>query len=444
MNVAHYQRPQLYQKQFEAIFCTERYGIVEASTKTGKTSGCIIWLLEQALQGEAGHNYWWVAPIFSQAKIAFRRLLRAMPRQLYTQNYSQLNVTLRGGQVIWFKGADNPDSLYGEDVYAAVIDEATRCKEEAWYGVRSTLTATNGPIRIIGNVKGRKNWAYKMARLAQGGAPGMHYAKLTIHDAVAAGIIPASEVEDARAALPASVFAELYLAEPSENAGNPFGGSDVIAACIRDALSTKPVVVWGIDLAKSTDWTVCIGLDAEGNVAQVERWQGPWETTIDKILKLCGSTPAIVDSTGVGDPVLEALQKRGRSVGAKFEGFKFSESSKQQLMERLALAIQHRAIGYPKGIIVDELDTFEFHYTRTGVRYSAPDGLTDDAVCALALSVVGHSALSSRTMRVWGGVQAPAPISELAAKQATDEQIEQARTAALDAINSSRWFGGDR
>lgn len=33
-----------------------------------------------------------------------------------------------------------------------------------------------------------------------------------------------------------------------------------------------------------------------------------------------------------------------------------------------------------------ELDIFEYHYTRTGVRYSAPEGMHDDAVYALALA----------------------------------------------------------
>jgi len=47
--------------------------------------------------------------------------------------------------------------LYGEDVYGAVIDEASRMKEDAWTAIQSTLTATRGPVRIIGNVKGEKN-----------------------------------------------------------------------------------------------------------------------------------------------------------------------------------------------------------------------------------------------------------------------------------------------
>jgi hypothetical protein len=55
-------------------------------------------------------------------------------------------------------------------------------------------------------------------------------------------------------------------------------------------------------------------------------------------------------------------------------------------MEGLAVDIQQKQIAYPEGAIVDELETFEYVYTRTGVTYSAPEGLHDDCVCALALA----------------------------------------------------------
>ena len=48
-----YTRPWLYPKQEAAIFCKERYGIVEASTKSGKTKRCVAWLIEQALKAKA-------------------------------------------------------------------------------------------------------------------------------------------------------------------------------------------------------------------------------------------------------------------------------------------------------------------------------------------------------------------------------------------------------
>lgn len=388
-----YTRPWMADYQLRAIFHDERYGIVEATTKSGKTVGCMVWLAEQAMSGKDGHNFWWIAPIYGQAKIAYRRLKRGLPREIYFSNETELTITLLNGAVIWFKGAENPDSLYGEDVYAAVIDEGSRTREESWHAVRSTLTATRGPIRIIGNVKGRKNWFYHLARKFEGGEPGGHYERITAWDAVKAGILQEDEIKDAERQLPAHVFRELYLAEPSDDGSNPFG-VDAINACIA-LLSDQPATHWGWDLAKSVDWTVGIGLDRDGHTAHVERFQRPWEETFSALVRAVMGQPcrALVDSTGVGDPIVERLQRARPGI---FTPYIFSSPSKQRLMEGLAVAIQQHEITYPEGPIVNELQMFEYVYTRTGVRYSAPEGLHDDCVMALGLAVQarkpGHEA----------------------------------------------------
>lgn len=400
---ARYNRPWVYDKQRFAIFSPvdchglpARYSLIEASTKTGKTTGCIVWLFEQAIQGRRGDNYWWVAPVYSQCKIAWERMKRAIPARVGAKsNESDLTITIPGGRKIYFKTGEKPDNLYGEDVRAVVVDEASRTRPEVWYAIRSTLTATRGAARIIGNVKGRKNWFFDMARRAEKGETGMSYHKMIAHDAVQAGVLSAEEIEGARRDLPEHVFKELYLAEPSDDGGNPFGRVAQIEACIAP-LSRGRVVAWGWDLAKSIDWTVGVGLDTDGNVAAFERFQLPWPVTIQRIREATGNTPALVDSTGVGDPVLEQLQQE---FGSSYEGFKYNPGSKQQLMEGLAVAIQQGAVHYPKGPISIELLSFEYQYTRTGVRYGAPEGEHDDCVCALAQAVLCKG--NNRDMEVW-------------------------------------------
>ena len=53
---------------------------------------------------------------------------------------------------------------------------------------------------------------------------------------------------------------------------------------------------------------------------------------------------------------------------------------------RRTTGISTQAIRYPDGPIRAELDSFEYEYTRTGVRYSTMEGLHDDCVMALALA----------------------------------------------------------
>ncbi len=388
MNVAPPKMPPLYAKQRAAIFSPERYSVIEASTKCGKTAGCLIWLLVMAWNnGKPGRNYWWVAPIFPQAKMAYNRMKRMLTgsdpqRRVWSSNETELWIEISGKGRIWFKSADNPDSLYGEDVYGAVIDEASRCKEHSWYAVRSTLTSTGGSLRIIGNVRGRKNWAYNLARKAQAGEPNMAYFRLTAYDAVDGGILNIAEVEDAKRMLPDHVFRELYLGEPADDGGNPFGLKALEACKIAD-LSTAPAIAFGGDLAKSVDWTVTCGLDEDGAVCHLDRWQSDWQQTRRRILQNVSQTPALLDSTGVGDPIVEDLCR----VMPKASGYKFSSNSKQQLMEGLAAAVQQQHVRIPDGWLMNEMTAFEYTYTPSGVRYSAPEGLHDDGVCALALAV---------------------------------------------------------
>ncbi len=351
------------------------------------------WQLQEIYSSGRG-NHWWVAPISDQADIAYRRaqdylrgfvdasgklekIGNAVP---FAKNDTRKYIDVYGARW-WFKSADNPDSLYGEDVYTLVTDEISRWKEQAWTACYSTLTATQGRAKLIGNVKGRRNFAYKLARKAEAGEPGWSYHRLTAADAIEGGVIDAHIVEQARRDLPEHVFKELYEAEAADDGANPFG-LGAIEACYRPVQSSNPVSVYGCDLAKSIDWTWVIGLDANGNECFSERWQGPWGETKRKILELTKGVHTLIDSSGVGDPIVEELQESHD----KLVGFKFSSSSKQQLMLGLASALQSQTIHYSDPRLKFELEAFEYVYSATGVKYSAPSGEHDDGVVALALA----------------------------------------------------------
>ena len=391
--------PSLYPKQHNAIYSEARYALCEAGTKTGKTAGCLVWFLEQAMRmGKDGRNFWWVAPVYRQAEIGFkrtRRMLRSADPdgRTWTANTTRLECTLINGGCMRFLSAEKPDNLYGEDVYALVVDEATRCREEAWHALRSTITATNAQVRLIGNVKGRKNWVYHLARKAEAGEPNHHYSRITCWDAVEAGILTREEIEEAERDLPPYVFRELYLAEASDDEGNPFG-IEHIRGCIKgDAqwIGEGPVIAWGGDLAKYHDWTVMIGINAAGEVCAFQRWQSDWRNTTRRIIAMVEGTPAIIDATGVGDPVFEDI---ALACGAA-EGERFTAAKKQEHVYGLASALHQREIGLPGGnhVIVSELESFQYSVNIntegriTGVKWEGPVNGHDDCVTALACAV---------------------------------------------------------
>ena len=377
------ERPNLTEYQKRMLYGTERFTITEAATKIGKTYSHLWWLFEDAHNApKKGCNYWWVAPVYNQAEIAFTRLKRVVHQfGIYQVNISRLSITCPNGSVIWFKSAEKPDNLFGEDVYAAVFDEFTRAREEAWFALRSTLTATNGKCKMIGNARGKKNWGYQLGVKARSGEPNYAYHRITAYDAVREGILQIEEIEQAKRDLPENVFKELYLAEPQEDGSNPFG-FDHIANCTKPMSSLKSEY-FGVDLAKKRDWTAIIGLDKNGDISFFKRFQMDWAITRREVISIIGKAHANIDSTGVGDPIVEDIQKECQNV----EGFNYSGSNKkQQLMEGLALALQKNQVSVIEGILKDELEAFEFEYSIRNVKYSAPSGFTDDCVNALALA----------------------------------------------------------
>lgn len=379
--------------QTRIIDSLARFTVTEANTKSGKTTSHIIWGFEQTLPLQANQRGWWIAPVYQQAEIAFNRMRNQVSdRSFFKVNETKLRLTMPTGAIIEFKSADNPDNLYGDDVYWAVFDEFTRAKEAAWIALRTTLTATNGPCKFIGNVRGKKNWGYKLGTKARAGEPGYEYFKITAQDSIKAGILTIQEVEQAQRDLPEHAFKQLYLAEALEDGANPFG-IEHISNCISE-MSNEVPVCFGIDLAKSVDWTVVTGLDYNGRICFHERWQSDWSQTRRRIIEIIGSTPGRVDSTGVGDPIAEDLMKECGSL----ERYHFSSRSKQQLMEGLAKAVQTGDVTILPGVMRDEMESFEFEYSATGVKYSAPEGMHDDCVCSLALAV------SSRNNNTFGVV----------------------------------------
>lgn len=385
--------PKLYPKQAAFAFDPKQITVCFASTKSGKSSGLLIWGLGKSWEeGGPEKDGYWIAPSYGVAKIMFRRmckwLLKCDPdKKIWDANESELFILLHNGGRIWFKGAERPDMLYGPDAIWVVIDEGTRCRAEVFEVATSITTKTGGQIKIIGNMKSRGQWMYKLWSRGKQGDPDISHHLLDAWDAVAGGVLKREVIERAQRTLPEAAFKALYLCIPDDDEGNPFGVK-AIEKCVtggENILSTKPTRAFGIDLAKSVDWTEVIGLDGNGYVTVYERWQSPWGVTLIRIPAIIGKKiPALVDSTGVGDPIVEQLQEKSKKV----KGFKFSSSSKQKLMEGLAVAIQQCDVHFPDGVIKEQLMVFEYEYTATGVRYSAPDGMHDDAVMALALAVM--------------------------------------------------------
>jgi hypothetical protein len=363
-------RPHINQQKI--LDSTARFRVIMCGRRFGKSELSQIEIIKTALEGK---SVAYITPTYKLAKVFFEKLTKAVP---FENNKSELKIYFANNGSVEFYTGERLDNLRGRKFHLVIIDEASFIPnlEEGWLNsIRPTLTDYEGKALFLSTPKG-KNYFYSL--FMNDGKDNWQSFKFTTYDNPH---IKQTEVDEARFQLPEAVFNQEYLANPMDNAANPFG-SVHINNCLKP-LSTNPVAYYGIDLAKSYDWTVIIGLDVNGNVAHFDRFQKDWQQTKETILRIDKSKPVMIDSTGVGDAITEDLQRHFNTM----HGFKYTSTSKQQLMELLASSIHQKEIGFPEGVIKDELDVFEYQYTATGVRYNAPVGFHDDCVNALALAV---------------------------------------------------------
>jgi len=368
-------KPNLTSYQKNILFSKARFTITEASTKSGKTYSHISWLYGKAheLQEANNHNYWWVAPVYSQAKIAFKRLRRNLAKTgMYKFNESSLYITCPNGAEIHFKTAEKPDNLYGEDVYACVFDEAPRARPESWYALRSTLSATEAPCKIIGNFGGISNWVHKLKEKAKTDKE-YEYFKITCWDAVSEGILSMDEVLQAQKDLPVKIFKELYEAEASEDKGQLINNESINKLFSNTHIESGEYHITA-DIARlGRDKTIVYVWDGLRVVEIIEEAVTRVNESVDIINKLIKKynvnlNRTIVDEDGVGGGVVDYLNCEGFVNNSKpidVNGVKVNFANlKTQCYYRLAELINRNELYFNCNEDVEMLLSEELEWVR--------------------------------------------------------------------------------
>lgn len=394
-NVGHYERYKgFYDKQLQILDCKTKYLYCLGSNKSGKTFTMATWIIEQSLKYPT-KRVSWLAPTYRVAKIGFdlcKKLLTTTTiEDVIKVNESRMEILMPNKCIIAFVSAEKPQNIYGQESFAVVVDEASRVKKEAYEAMESTTYYTDAQIFMIGNPRFKSDWFYQEYLLAKNNKNTTATAlKITAIDAVKNGILSQKVVDQAKQKLATHIFKRDFMAEIVDDGTNPFGLEN-IDNCIIDMdlkdIKDKTVVKYGIDLAKSTDYTVIVGLNKDNQICYFERFQQSWAITKNNIrfLPNVQTASVLVDSTGVGDPILEDISKDIPNI----QGFKYSNSSKCQLIENLAVKIRNIEVTFPRDleVLFEELENFETVKTKSGlVSYQAHNG-HDDAVNALALAV---------------------------------------------------------
>jgi phage FluMu gp28-like protein len=153
----------------------------------------------------------------------------------------------------------------------------------------------------------------------------------------------------------------------------------------------------GVDLGKKHDYSVIAVVTKQPNQEHVhlvyfKRWplETPYSSVIGSVRvivdKLHNVQKCLVDQTGVGEYIVEDMQKGGiRNV----EGVMLSLPKKQEVLSHLKQLMENELFTYPFDVdLYAELNVEQFELTKTGqMQFSHSDGTHDDIFWAVALAV---------------------------------------------------------
>lgn len=379
----------LHDAQREVLNSRQRFNALVCGRRWGKTAFLARMAAHHALKGR---TVGWFAPNYKVLDDSWRLLNRVLRPATTKSNKTERRIDLLTGGVIEFWTLQDPDAGRSRRYHVAVIDEAGLVRDLAdrWYeAIRPGLMDYKGAAWLAGTPKGRNFFATAYALGQDPQTTDWASWRMPTWTNPA---IQSEEIDAIRRAMPERSFRQEIEAEFLEDAGGVFLG---VRACIDRGRTTSAGLTAqsaiGVDLARLEDFTVVTVVSADLVQQEMHRWQRvPWSQTVERIVNIVTRWQprrVVVDSTGVGDPIHEALAAR---LGHRtmVESFKFTANSKQQLVDNLALLIERGAIRLVDDPVqTEELVAYSYEpLPGGGVRSSAPAGMHDDTVMALALA----------------------------------------------------------
>jgi hypothetical protein len=331
-----------------------------------------------------------------QADIFWRYLRTWLAPVLQTgrlyKNESKRTMELGKG-LLRVKTGRDADVLRGFDADVLILDECAFLDPTAWYEVGAPMMADRDGTAIFLSTPLRKNWFYHLYQKAIADTTGRWMA---VHATTldnphlnqkAVGELAQDMTEEA--------YRQEILAEFLEGQGQVFRNIDACATAPR----VEPYAgefVMGVDTAQKQDYSVGVVIDkTTRRMVDMIRFNAvPWAVYRERMAGLADKWHVeriIFEINSVGSPNFEALAMDGLPVVA----FNTTAQSKPPLIESLRLAFERQEIEIQDDpALLSELGAYEYTVSAQGrPAYSAPAGLHDDCVMALALAWQGANAM---------------------------------------------------
>ncbi len=351
----------------------------------------------------AGEPVAWFAPTYRMLCEVWTGLSRLLLPHIVRAQSQNHRIELACGGFVDVWSLEVPDRIRGRKYQCVVIDEAAMVRGlgDCWQAtIRPTLAESQGTAWLLSTPRGR-NFFWKAFQL--GRRPGANDWASWHRPSSSNPLVSPAELDAARRDLPERIFHQEYMAEFLDDAGGVFHGVERVVEGGR-RVNQPPVpsasYTLGVDLARVHDFTVLCVLNNAGEQIYFDRFnQISWERQIHAIVEVARRYQAqvILDSTGVGDPIFERLRRMGISV----HPFRFTSSSKERLIDNLAIRLEQGGLRLMDlEVQTQELLAFEYQESHGSLRrMGAPPGLHDDTVIGLALACWGLD--SNQRVRVY-------------------------------------------
>ena len=356
----------------------------------GKTTLAGILALEAA---NMGGMVAWVAPTYGNSRPLWRFIeaAAAQDRRL-TPKKAERELPFPSGGRIGIYTADNSVGMRGENFDIVICDEAPQYKPEVWSDViMPTLADRDGYAYLIGTPKG-KNWFY--TEYLRGMQDGKSQASFNAPSSAN----PIQSIQKAarlaKDRVSERTYRQEWLAEFVDD-GTLFLNVQACATGTEQGYDKEHEYIIGADWARASggDYTVFIVVDATTRaVVKIVRMAGTaFDVQLSRMRQLWedyGKCNIIAEYNSLGMPLVERLQTEGLPVTP----FTTTAATKHQIITSLELAFDKKEITILNdSVLVSELNAYE-RKDRAGLpSYSAPDGMHDDTVMALAFAWHGIS-----------------------------------------------------
>ncbi|MCS6783776.1 MAG: terminase family protein [Candidatus Caldarchaeum sp.] len=296
---------------------------------------------------------------------------------------------------------NNPETLRGYRADAVYVDEAALFRDDFTLrtAVMFTTVARTGRVTLVSTPKGKRGWFYQS--WVHGNEWSKHFVRL--------GDSPHLSERDLTELR--KVMTDLEWRQEMEceflDEVNAFIPYDKILAAVEDYVPSRTGVdgrvFLGVDFGRYRDSTVLVGVAEDGGRLRIcyleELKQAPFAAqleTVKKAAELLRPSAVVVDSTGMGAPLAEALSK----VIPSTTPITITAPVKTTLVNNLRNMILNQKLVIPadETKLINQLRLYQQINTGIGFKYEAPAGEHDDYVMALALAV--YAAQTSSTPKV--------------------------------------------